>query len=294
MPGEPREASKAAAWALAAPWGLNDTNCTLERLAIYTFRAQCAEKWRRGRVLIAGDAAHQMPPFYGVGMVSGIRDAANLWWKLDQVLRGVAPDRFLDTYETERYAQVQYALGMSVELGRVICETDPEAVRQRNAHFLANGPLPWNVLPPVPPEMLGPGYFPGGEPGDDPVAGRIGIQGRVRAADGRIYLPDDEAFGAALVVLDGRTISADDATAVQSAIPHGIRSHVLVVVPEDGAPPVPGTVVDVDNRYLPFLQSAGAIAAVFRPDFYGFGCARTVEQAGCLVAHLTPAAIAAA
>ena len=83
---------EAAAWELLAPWDVHPGNARLERHAVYTFQARYAERWRAGRVLLAGDAAHLMPPFAGQGMCAGIRDAANLAWKLDLVLDGRAAD----------------------------------------------------------------------------------------------------------------------------------------------------------------------------------------------------------
>ena len=72
------------------------------RALVYTFNALMAERWREGRVLLAGDAAHMTPQFIGQGMNAGVRDAYNLAWKLDAVLRGQAGEALLDTYERER------------------------------------------------------------------------------------------------------------------------------------------------------------------------------------------------
>src|SRR6185436_13246372 len=126
LPGEPiadlnREAT---AWQLLAPWGMTPDTATLERHAVYTFQARWVDRWRRGRLLLAGDAAHQMPPFAGQGMCSGMRDAANLAWKLDLVLRGRASESILDTYASERTVQVRATVEFSIELGRVICVPD--------------------------------------------------------------------------------------------------------------------------------------------------------------------------
>ncbi|WP_324197513.1 bifunctional 3-(3-hydroxy-phenyl)propionate/3-hydroxycinnamic acid hydroxylase [Nocardia abscessus] len=74
----------------------------LIRVAEYTFRAQLADRWRAGRVFLLGDAAHLTPPFIGQGMGAGLRDAANLTWKLAGVLAGSLPERVLDSYESER------------------------------------------------------------------------------------------------------------------------------------------------------------------------------------------------
>ena len=90
------------AWELLAPWGVHPGNARLERHAVYTFQARAAAKWQVGRIFLAGDAAHQMPPFAGQGMCAGLRDAANLAWKLDLVLQGRAEPELLSTYDLER------------------------------------------------------------------------------------------------------------------------------------------------------------------------------------------------
>src|SRR5512141_1672962 len=99
LPGESIDQpnDEATAWRLLAPWDAHP-----ERHVVYRFQARWVEQWRQGRVLLAGDAAHQTPPFAGQGLCSGLRDAANLAWKLAAVLGGQAADTLLDTYQTER------------------------------------------------------------------------------------------------------------------------------------------------------------------------------------------------
>ena len=83
-------------------YGIGEEDVDVYRQAVYPFEGKLAETWRVGRTFLAGDAAHLMTPFLGQGGCSGLRDAINLAWKLDLVLRGLAGDRLLDTYETER------------------------------------------------------------------------------------------------------------------------------------------------------------------------------------------------
>jgi hypothetical protein len=94
LPGEDLDELHRAetAWRLLGPWEVTPENARLERHTVYRFQARWVDTWRRGRLLLAGDAAHQMPPFAGQGMCSGLRDAANLAWKLDLVLAGTARD----------------------------------------------------------------------------------------------------------------------------------------------------------------------------------------------------------
>lgn len=100
------------------------TEDQVERCTAYTFNAVVADRWRDGCVLLLGDAAHMMPPFAGQGLNSGIRDAANLAWKIDDVWHGRAADSLLDTYEAERRPHATAMVRYSERLGDVVMTTD--------------------------------------------------------------------------------------------------------------------------------------------------------------------------
>jgi len=142
---------EATAWRLLEPWDVTPATATLERHTVYTFQARWAQRWRTGRVFLAGDAAHLMPPFAGQGMCSGLRDAANLAWKLDLVLGGGADDTLLGTYETERMPNAEAVIGFSMELGKVICVPDLDAAAARDEAMRA-GVVDGEVaeVPPLP------------------------------------------------------------------------------------------------------------------------------------------------
>jgi 3-(3-hydroxy-phenyl)propionate hydroxylase len=155
-------AEPASVRALLADW-MDPDHAEVERSAVYTFHGLIATEWRRGRVLLAGDAAHQTPPFLGQGMCSGIRDAQNLAWKLSRVVHGNSPAALLDTYQAEREPQVQHIIQLAVDFGRLICTTDTAVAAERDAAMLAaraagggtteNAPMP--PLPAGP--LVGPG-----------------------------------------------------------------------------------------------------------------------------------------
>lgn len=137
-PGETAEAISADAMveALLEPWDVKGA-VRLERKAVYTFRARIAEEWRKGRVLLAGDAAHQTPPFAGQGMCSGLRDSANLAWKLAAIINDGAPDSLLDSYQPEREPNLRATIEMAIMMGRTVCITDPTAAAMRDAQMIA-------------------------------------------------------------------------------------------------------------------------------------------------------------
>ncbi|MCB1397951.1 MAG: bifunctional 3-(3-hydroxy-phenyl)propionate/3-hydroxycinnamic acid hydroxylase [Rhodobacter sp.] len=112
------------------------------RKTIYTFHARIAERWRVGRILLAGDAAHLTPPFAGQGMNAGLRDVANLSWKLACVLNGSAGDAALDSYEAERRDPAWAMIQLAVVMGDVVMPTDPAQLAFREQLLAALKPFP--------------------------------------------------------------------------------------------------------------------------------------------------------
>ena len=104
---------------LIEPWTPRHT-VEIRRAAVYQFHAATADRWRSGRVLLAGDAAHQTPPFLGQGMNAGMRDVINLAWKLPLVLSGVADPDLLDSYLAERGAHAEDLVDWAVAIGRLM------------------------------------------------------------------------------------------------------------------------------------------------------------------------------
>ncbi|UCH30102.1 MAG: FAD-dependent monooxygenase [Myxococcales bacterium] len=118
---------------LLSPWGSPD-DMEVERTAVYRFHARTVERFQKGRVFLAGDAAHITPPFAGQGLVAGLRDAMNLCWKLAWVLRGHAGPGVLESYDQERRPHAKAMIDLARLLGRIIMPTS-------RAQALATGVL---------------------------------------------------------------------------------------------------------------------------------------------------------
>ena len=144
LPGETPEqlTTKSAAERLVSKWLQPSDIYKIERAVAYTFRGASADPWRKGRLMVAGDAAHLTPPFLGQGLCSGVRDVVNLAWKLDHVLRYGAPHSLLDTYQVERDPHVRNVITTSIELGKFLCLLDPKAAKERDEKMLGGGQEP--------------------------------------------------------------------------------------------------------------------------------------------------------
>jgi len=274
LPGETIEDlnREETAWRLLAPWDVTPANATLERHTVYRFQARWVDRWRAGRLLLAGDAAHQMPPFAGQGMCSGLRDAANLGWKLDLVLGEQASDAILDTYASERIPQVRQVIDFSIELGKVICVADPAEAAARDAAMTAAA-RETGLTPPLPTPAIGPGLLAEG----DPLAGRLVVQGVVRR--GQALGRFDDVVGGGFVLLSAagdptRRLPAPLAAFFASV--GGVGAHVGPGAPVD----------DVEGRYARWFAAHPVGAVLQRPDFHVFGTARDIEETPDLVAQL--------
>lgn len=230
---------------LLKPWNVEGA-VSLERKAVYRFYARLAKQWRKGRVLLAGDAAHQMPPFAGQGLCSGMRDAANLWWKLADVVGGQADDSLLDAYQAEREPNVRGIVDMAILMGRTVCVTDPEAAAARDAAMLADRAA---------------GKSPDSQSGYPPIsAGRI-LAGSAGAG---AYFPQPCAADGTKARLDD-VVGPGAVLFSREGMPAPTRSGVRGIELAD--PEVAFAREALDG----WLQRHGADAVLVRPDRYVFG-----------------------
>jgi 3-(3-hydroxy-phenyl)propionate hydroxylase len=247
MPGDKPEemVQPKTLWHLVSKW-VTPEQADIERAVIYTFHSVMAEGWRLGRLMLAGDAAHQTPPFLGQGMCAAIRDVSNLAWKLDAVLRGRANDALLDTYESERSPHVQAFIDLAVKLGDIIQTTDPQAAIERDAKFKAGQPEIFQFPTP----RLGPGVW-------------LGEQ----AAVAQVFPQPTLANGHLLDTLLGLNFAVLGEDAVLAEVSEDTRERWQA----QGVVTVPAR----DPEVKAWLDQQGVRAVLLRPDRYILGVAQS-------------------
>ncbi len=172
-----------------------DQVVVLRRL-VYTFNALVADRWRDGRVLLAGDAAHMTPQFVGQGMNAGIRDADNLSWKLHAILRHGADSSILDSYQTERAPHAKAMIDFSVFNKSLVSVKNPVKAKARDAAMWAAVRTPGlsgyvRSMGMKPKPRFQKGAYLGLPRGLRGVEGTLSPQTTVRTYDGRLVRLDD-------------------------------------------------------------------------------------------------------
>ncbi len=265
-PGENPEqlATPEGTWKLLAPW-ISPADGELWRQASYRFHALVAEDWRKGHVFIAGDAAHQQPPFLGQGMCQGVRDVANLCWKLDAVLKGAAPDSLLDSYTPERKGHVTALTTRIKAIGQIIGERDVAKARARDAHLLEEC---GGVVKPVPRQDVQPALQDGLLSAlPHAKRGTIFPQPWLLTASGERRRMDDlMGTGWRLVLAPHASQEIREAAATLNSI-----DAELVQL---GSPEL----TEADGLLARWFTDNKAVAAIVRPDHYVYGVCQTADE----------------
>ncbi|MBF9128457.1 bifunctional 3-(3-hydroxy-phenyl)propionate/3-hydroxycinnamic acid hydroxylase [Plantactinospora sp. S1510] len=249
---------------LVADWVDPDT-IRLRRVTVFTFHARQAEHWRRGRIMLAGDAAHLLPPFAGQGLASGIRDVQSLAWRLTDVLRGLAVAGLLDGYERERRPHVAELIRVSLGVGRVLQTRNRalSAVLRLLVRAVA-------AIPGMPARAARQGRprpaLPKGTGGELPGGGRMLPNPLVGTADhGPVRLDELLGPGWAVIGLDCDPLSVADAAA-RAWI--GARDAVTLTTDRAADPRGPGSGWIEDGAGA---LGGGPAVLVVRPDRFLLG-----------------------
>jgi len=284
LPGEPDAGviPEERLWRLLSRW-LKPDQARIWRAAAYRFHALIADQWRSGRVLLAGDSAHQTPPFLGQGMCQGLRDVGNLAWKLEKVIRGVAPQALLDTYMQERRPHVVETTRMAKAFGCIISERDPQKARERDARMLGTGA---DGQPGEPKTLYRQDLIPGLAHGlistRAPLAGKVFPQPRVSRAGATPMLMDDLAAPDWRLVLGARAALPWSEAFIVLARKHGVQP---IIVGDAGMPRRAGVIAVAESEGLlqGWFETHRCAGALVRPDFYVFGTFDSMDAAAYLL-----------
>lgn len=255
-----------------------DRELQIARKVVYAFHARVAQRWREGRVFLAGDAAHLSPPFAGQGMNSGVRDSLNLGWKLASVVRGDLGAGLLDTYEQERKPHAWALIDMAMRIGRFMMPTGA-----LQALLMQNLIRALSVFPPArdyvmqmkfkPRPRYGAGFVvPDGASETESLSGRLFVQPQVESPDGR-RMPLDDALGRGFRLLVFGPLPGEPLPDVD--LPPSLAAERFFIVPQDYNFPHPlptrserAILRDCDGGIEAQLSPFAPCAVLLRPDRY--------------------------
>jgi hypothetical protein len=262
---------------LNRPEGGTSDDFELIRVASYKFTSQLAKSWQVGRVFLAGDAAHLMPPFLAQGMCSGFRDAYNIAWKLELVTKGLAGEDILKSYEAERSPNAKATIIESARVGQNVVERDLEKARVRDAQLaVMQAQLEKAKGQKALIAFRVPGFTEGLIAKNAKGAGDVFPQGKVRnhTKEG----PFDDIAGRGFLVVS----RSGDAFAALSGEDRAFWNSVGGGFARFGG----DGVTDLEGRYTRLMDEYDCDVIVKRPDYYIFGACPTVNELPALIADL--------
>jgi 3-(3-hydroxy-phenyl)propionate hydroxylase len=257
-----------AIWKVLRSKGITERQVEILRAVVYSHHVRFADRWRVGRVFLAGDAAHVMPPWIGQGMSAGVRDVANLCWKLAGVLDGSLPEVVLDSYQSERMPHVREVTKRAVKTGKLITERRRRLALVRNHGLRTLTKIPAVAAWLNDSRWIPPAHYPDGFLAPRPKAG-FGERQRTSAVGYLIPQPwvlDQKGESSRLDdVLGGRWVLLTSGV----VDPTGPWQHAGVTgfeVRGAGSEAAEDVIVDTENVLLSWMQKKGARTMVVRPD----------------------------
>ncbi|MFC9517494.1 bifunctional 3-(3-hydroxy-phenyl)propionate/3-hydroxycinnamic acid hydroxylase [Nocardiaceae bacterium NPDC056970] len=254
--------SDAAVWQVLNNQGVTDSQVKILRAVVYSHHVRFADRWRVGRVFLAGDAAHAMPPWIGQGMSAGVRDVANLCWKIEAVLAGTLPESILDSYQQERLPHVREVTNRAVKVGNIITQRNHLLANVRNRFFRIALRVPAVTEWLLRNRWIPDAFYP---------RGLLATTQTTRTAAEGWLIPQPW-------VLDetGNRVRLDDVLAGRWAVLHlgaadlwpawrTVGAAVVRLV-ASGSTPAPATVVDLDDTLIRWMKAKGATTVAVRPD----------------------------
>lgn len=300
LPGERPEqfADEASVRALLRDF-VDEAKLRIWRHAAYRFHALVADGWRNGRVLLMGDAAHQMPPFMGQGLCSGVRDAGNLWWKLVAVLNGTASPSLLDSYEAERRPHVRDLVALTKSVGLIIGELDLARARERDVRLRAESDggrkavVRQNLIPGLTDGLLARDATGSVARG----AGQLFVQPFVTSKLSGVRRLDDVTGPCFVLALPATEVARSIDPGARSRLA-AIGGRVVVIEPDAGVDERSPDARDAgdaasalyvreqDSLFGDWCRSQRCVGALVRPDRYVFGLIEAASDVPVLLTQL--------